>query len=220
MFSRLEDLQARLDVHRHRQALQAAQVARMEERERIGLQLHDGVIQGIYGVQLQMDACMGEIQDERAVACLNTSRDELTVIIGRMRQYIFGLQPGLDNGVPLRRALTDLFQAAHANSNAETEFYAQDGTLDHLSDEEAGALFQAANEGVASALSRGATLVKATVTGAEGSLCLQMSDNGSAAGDSRLPHPGTERAAVKVTSRAGHNLLTVTLPLATTSTQA
>jgi len=208
MFSRFEDLQGRLDLHRWRQAQQVAQMARMEERERIGLELHDGVIQDIYGVQLKLDACISDLKDEASVSCLNEAAIELTDIIGRMRQYIFGLQPTFDSRISLARALRDLLEAAHANSTAETEFHAEEGILDRLGREEAEALFELASEGVASAISRGATQVEASVTGDDESLLVRLTDNGRA---SVTP---ARRPAVKVAANDGFNLLTVSLPLA------
>jgi signal transduction histidine kinase len=221
MFSRLEDLQARLDLHRRRQARQVTQMARMEERERIGLELHDGVIQDIYGVQLKLDACISDLKDEASVSSLDEAVRELTDIIGRMRQYIFALQPTFNSGIPLSRALSDLLEAAHANGTAETEFHAEEGTLDRLGEDEAGALFQLANEGVASAISRGATQVKASVTADEESVCLQLSDNGRAAAQStQTPNVNRKQLVVKVVSHDGSNLLTANLPFAASAGRA
>ena len=62
IFGVLERMQALIESHRRRESKHVADMARMAERERIGLALHDGVIQDIYGVQLTLDGCLNDVE--------------------------------------------------------------------------------------------------------------------------------------------------------------
>jgi signal transduction histidine kinase len=80
----------------------------MDERERIAKELHDGIIQSLFavGMGLQGTALMtgnGEITGriERAV-------EELDRVIRDLRNYIFGLRPGILADRQLDQALRDL----------------------------------------------------------------------------------------------------------------
>ncbi|EEG78212.1 sensor histidine kinase [Dethiobacter alkaliphilus] len=66
----------------------------MEERERIGRELHDGIIQSIYGVGLKMEQSL-LLADKRLAEAkrqLRCGRDELDNIIQDIRDYIQELQ--------------------------------------------------------------------------------------------------------------------------------
>lgn len=82
------------------------------ERDRIGRDLHDGVIQGLYAVGLSLEE-VAELVDERpadAVARVDEAIDAIHRSIGEIRGFIIGLRPGLDT--------TDLIGgiAAHADN--------------------------------------------------------------------------------------------------------
>lgn len=82
------------------------------ERDRIGRDLHDGVIQGLYAVSLSLEE-VAELVDERpadAVVKVDAAIDAIHRSIGEIRGFIIGLRPGLDT--------TDLIGgiAAHADN--------------------------------------------------------------------------------------------------------
>jgi len=90
-----------------------AQVQRMavvEERERIGRELHDSVIQRLYGISLSLED-VPEIMTEappEAARRVDRAIDALHAAIGEIRVFIYGLRPGLPAPGDLRRSLLDL----------------------------------------------------------------------------------------------------------------
>ncbi|HVD02052.1 MAG TPA: PAS domain S-box protein [Candidatus Dormibacteraeota bacterium] len=87
---------------------QLSRLALVEDRERIGRELHDGVIQSLFAVGMNLEtsaaiAGPGDLQDrlQRAVA-------ELDRAIRDLRNYIFGLRPGILADRQLSQAIADL----------------------------------------------------------------------------------------------------------------
>jgi len=77
----------------------------MEERERIAKELHDGIIQSLFavGMNLQSTALMsGSPETSRRV---DKAVDELDRVIRDLRNYIFGLRPGILADRQLNQAL-------------------------------------------------------------------------------------------------------------------
>ncbi len=75
---------------------QSRRLAVLEERERIGMDLHDGIIQSIYGVGLALDYARMAIERRsgrwRAARSKNRSR-ALNATIRDIRSYILDLRP-------------------------------------------------------------------------------------------------------------------------------
>jgi signal transduction histidine kinase len=73
-------------------------LAIVEERDRIGKDLHDGIIQSIYAVGLSLEMVPELIEDEagreEAVARVDRAIDALHLAIADMRSYITELRPG------------------------------------------------------------------------------------------------------------------------------
>lgn len=87
---------------------QLSRLALVEDRERIGRELHDGVIQSLFAVGMNLEATAamagaGDVQErlQKAVAELDRS-------IRDLRNYIFGLRPAILADRKLGQALTDL----------------------------------------------------------------------------------------------------------------
>src|SRR5512147_2149378 len=79
---------ARLHENTHRLAV-------LEERERIGMDLHDGIIQSIYGVGLSLESTMHTIEEYPADAKEQVKRSigGLNQAIRDLRAYIMDLRP-------------------------------------------------------------------------------------------------------------------------------
>jgi PAS domain S-box-containing protein len=87
---------------------QLGRLALVEDRERIGRELHDGVIQSLFAVGMNLEASAaiagpGDLQErlQKAVA-------ELDRAIRDLRNYIFGLRPGILADRQLSQAIGDL----------------------------------------------------------------------------------------------------------------
>jgi signal transduction histidine kinase len=119
-------------------------LALLDERERIAKELHDGVIQSLFAVGMGLQAVAPATDDvtrqrlERAVL-------ELDQVIGDLRQYIFGLRPGILGSSRLADAMRRLgedFQdrcgvhtVVEVDSEVEARLGAQAGELLQLTRE-------------------------------------------------------------------------------------
>lgn len=74
---------------------QIKQIAVLEERERIGMDLHDGVIQSLYSLGLTLDYVKAIQQENPAESLekLNTATDSINSTINDIRTYIADLRP-------------------------------------------------------------------------------------------------------------------------------
>jgi two-component system, NarL family, sensor histidine kinase DevS len=85
---------------------QARSLALLRERERIAMDLHDGVTQSLYGVTLSLGALRrrhGDVANQDAV--LGSAISQLTEIIQGIRNYIFELRTGVPEGTDLESGL-------------------------------------------------------------------------------------------------------------------
>jgi signal transduction histidine kinase len=82
----------------------------LEERERIGRDLHDDIIQSIYAVGLSLEDSRRAVRQspERAEARLGTAIDTLNNTIRSVRGFIAGLEPKVLNGREFKTALKSL----------------------------------------------------------------------------------------------------------------
>ena len=89
-------------------------LALLEDRERIAKELHDGVIQALFAVGMGLEGTSMVATDPKVSERINAAVDELDNVIRDLRNYIFGLRPGiladreLDTAL---RALGEEFQA-------------------------------------------------------------------------------------------------------------
>jgi signal transduction histidine kinase len=82
----------------------------LEDRERIAKELHDGAIQALFavGMNLQGSALLAGSDDLRAR--IENAVEELDRVIRDLRNYIFGLRPGILADRQLDQALQQLVQ--------------------------------------------------------------------------------------------------------------
>ena len=93
-----------------------------QERQRIGMDLHDGIMQDIYAVTLGLELAHEDIESDPtlAKASIGRSIDQLHEVIRDIRSYIFDLRPRQFNG-DLCLALHDLGREFQDNSSIHTE---------------------------------------------------------------------------------------------------
>jgi two-component system, NarL family, sensor histidine kinase DevS len=96
--------------------LQRLQV--MEERERIGKELHDGVIQSLFALGMNLQA-MATSADQDLARRLESAVDDVDHAIRDLRNYIFGLRPGILADRQLDQAIKEM----------ATEFGARTGVV-------------------------------------------------------------------------------------------
>jgi signal transduction histidine kinase len=155
-------------------------LAVVEERDRIGKDLHDGIIQSMYAVSLSLED-VPELMDEdpaEARARIDRAIDALNATIQDLRGFIFGLRPELVDRTDLVGLLVALTEQLHQNSLVDVDLDLADGLVEpsaHVRAE----LLQIAREALSN-VARHARATKATVRLApEGDeLVLEIRDNG------------------------------------------
>lgn len=122
-------------------------LALLEERERIGMDLHDGAIQSIYAVVLRLDDCADRLDDhpDDVRAALEKGMDDLNKVIQDIRSYIFDLRPEVLQG-DLESALQDLVQGVRVNALLDAEVEVEGDLNGALTEEQAVELFHIAQE--------------------------------------------------------------------------
>ena len=131
---------------------QGRRLAILEERERIGMDLHDGIIQSIYGVGLTLEYARLEIDKDPQTAQekILQSINGLNAAIRDLRAYILDLSPRqLHGDETLEDGIQRLLAEFRANSLAEATLKTTNNQLAQLSRENALALFHICQEALA-----------------------------------------------------------------------
>lgn len=137
---------ARLHENTHRLAV-------LEERERIGMDLHDGIIQAIYGVGLALESTLHTIEEDPADAKtrIEHSIDSLNQAIRDLRSYILDLRPRQMGNDGLMSGLKRLATEFRANSLTEVALTGPEDDLMDLPPSQSLALFHICQEALANA---------------------------------------------------------------------
>ena len=159
----------------------ARRFAILEERDRIGMDLHDGIIQSIYGVGLSLENALHTVDEDKdlAKARIKQSIEGLNQSIRDIRTYILDLRPrqlgndGLMNG--LKRLATEY----RANTFAEVTLKGPQKGLDDLLQARSLALFHICQESLANAAKHaGAKRVDINVWTTDDRVIMEVRDNG------------------------------------------
>jgi signal transduction histidine kinase len=160
---------------------QAKRVAILEERERIGMDLHDGIIQSIYAVGLTLDSIRVMVRDkpDDALKHLENAIDTLNANIRDIRAYILDLQPSRLRGSDFEEDLARLSREFKANSLIEIDLHVEDEALGNLAGETSTNFLQIAQEALANVAKHAqASRVWLTVRIMDEWVYLQIIDNG------------------------------------------
>ncbi|RAN76290.1 hypothetical protein B5P43_23465 [Bacillus sp. SRB_336] len=111
--------------------LQARQTLQMravhEDRRRIASNLHDLVIQHLFGVGLRLQALTSRIQPAKAAAELDSFVDQIDGTIRDIRRSIFALNQPIDDGIGLRSRILNVVTATPFSFEPRVYF---DGPVD------------------------------------------------------------------------------------------
>lgn len=110
--------QAAIAIENARLYEQVERVSVLEERHRIRMDLHDGVMQSLYGVGLLLEDVADRLDEEpaHAKAQLLRSVDRLNAAIADLRGYVLGLRPVQASDQPLTTSLGLLADQARSNA--------------------------------------------------------------------------------------------------------
>jgi len=129
---------------------QVGRLAIVEERSRIGMDLHDGVIQSIYAVGLILESARLQMYDEpeEADKSVRLAIAGLNDAIRDIRNFILDLRPQRFSG-DLNQALGRLIREFQANAMIPVHFSAQASTLSALAPAVARTIFLTTQEALA-----------------------------------------------------------------------
>ena len=113
---------------------QLQRLAVVDERERISKDLHDGIIQNMYGVSLSLEDVPELMDTERTEAVERVERaiDSIHLAIQDIRNFIFGLRPGLLEGAPLVGGLASLVDEHRHNTFIDLELRVPESIVEPL----------------------------------------------------------------------------------------
>lgn len=188
---------------------QAGRLAVAEERDRIGRDLHDGIIQSLYAVGLSLEDVpdlMTEAPDEAAER-VDTAIESINLAIRDIRNFIYGLRPEAVDGTQVVAGLAAL--AEEVRHGGLVDVIAQlDPAADPGLDAEAGGeLLNLVREGLSNAV-RHAQARRISIelsAGAEGST-LVIADDGVGFDPARLVgagHHGLANMQARATAIGG-----------------
>jgi signal transduction histidine kinase len=160
---------------------QVQRLAIVDERERIGRDLHDGIIQNIYAVGLSLEDVPELVRDDpdEVERLVEHAIDSLHLTIRDIRNFIFGLRPELLTGVTLPVGLAAIVDEFRHNSMIHIEL--ETAELNRDPDPETTAhLLAIANEALSNvARHSGATQASVRVAAdPSGVVTLTVADNG------------------------------------------
>lgn len=161
---------------------QIQQLRVLQERERIGMDLHDGVIQSIYAVGLNLElvqALLAEGDNTSATERVTSAISSLNATMRDIRAYILGLRPLRFDKEDLIISLKRLITEFKVNTLINVEFSADELAEQHLTADRRLALCHIAQEALSNTARHGrATHVDVQLTVNEGAVVLVLMDNG------------------------------------------
>jgi two-component system, NarL family, sensor histidine kinase DevS len=159
----------------------ARRLAVLEERDRIGMDLHDGIIQSIYGVGLVLEHARLLAQEDPAKSQerIQQAIDSLNHTIRDIRSYILDLRPRQFGNENLLDGLRRLMMEYRVNTLAEANLSGTPDDLDDLPQPQAMALFHICQEALAnSAKHSGAKKVEIGLWATADRVMMEIRDNG------------------------------------------
>jgi len=111
---------ARLHEEAERTARELRRLEVLEDRERIAKELHDGVIQSLFAVGMSLQGLASMSGDDEVGRRLEAAVEDVDRAIRDLRNYIFGLRPGVLADRQLDQAIKELSAEFSARSDVVT----------------------------------------------------------------------------------------------------
>ena len=169
-------------------AIQNAQVhentrrlAVLEERERIGMDLHDGIIQAIYGVGLSLESTLMMIEENPSDAKEQVKRSigGLNQAIRDLRAYIMDLRPRQLGNNGLMSGIKSLISEFRANSLAMVSLSGPESDLVDLPQSHSLTLFRICQEGLANVAKHAKAMnVQISIWSTDDRVLMEIHDDG------------------------------------------
>jgi signal transduction histidine kinase len=160
---------------------QNQQIAILQERERFGMDLHDGVIQSIYAIGLMLDNSRHQLESAPAAAQdgIAAAITGLNQVIKDIRNYIHDLRSSQLSGHNLQQGLEELARDLQTYSVLTIDVAVDPAALKRLSAKQTGDLLQIAREALSNIRKHAhATRVSIRVQPDNSGIALIVEDNG------------------------------------------
>ncbi len=177
-------------------------LAVLRERERIGMDLHDGIIQSIYAVSLGLEVAAEELRagPPGAIHAVDAAIDQLSAVIRDVRSYIFELRPSrlsYDFSDSLTHMVHEFEQSSLAHVQAEIV-----PALPSLGEEQRTAIFHIAREALVNARRHaGSGSIRIALHSELDGVHLEVSDTGTGF-DPSVEVAGSHRGLRNMAARA------------------
>jgi len=156
-------------------------LAVLEERERIGMDLHDGIIQAIYGVGLSLESALHSFEDDPQDAKTRVQRSiaSLNQAIRDLRGYILDLRPRQMGNEGLMSGLNRLITEFRANTLANVELTGTENEVKDLPQSHSMVLFHIGQEALANVAKHAkAKQVDISLWSTDERVLMEIHDNG------------------------------------------
>jgi signal transduction histidine kinase len=172
---------AGLSIENARLHVNARRLAVLEERNRIGMDLHDGIIQSIYGVGLTLEGTK-HLVDEDTTATkekIDHAIDGLNQAIRDLRAYILDLRPRQLGTDGLMSGIKRLIAEYRANTFSEVHFMPPESDMKELTQTQSMTLFHICQEALANAAKHAkAKVVQITLWTTDDRALMEIHDDG------------------------------------------
>ena len=173
--------QAAIAIENARLYEQTERVSVLEERHRIGMDLHDGAIQSLYGLGLLLEDAAERIEREPAAAreVILRGVDRLNAAIADLRSYVLGLRPVRGSDRPLTESLSNLAEQARSNALLDVDLAISDDAAESLDPATREAIFYIAADALGN-VARHARAQRASIRLflRDSDVVLEVTDNG------------------------------------------
>lgn len=170
---------AAIAIENARLSEQLRRLAIVEERDRIAMELHDGIIQSIYAIGIRLEiARTTRADDSELNSQLGGAAQDLNRVIEDLRHYIQDLKRGVDFSVSLHEQLREIAEGFHNVSSARLVIDVATG-FTYLTDERLHTLVQVIREALSNIVRHsGATEVYLELHETMRQITLSIADNG------------------------------------------
>lgn len=162
-------------------SVQNRQIAVMQERERFGMNLHDGIIQSIYALGLMLDDASHRVVNEPAVARERMAKaiKGLNDVIHDIRNYIKDLQPTRYASHNVQQGIEEIVRSLRSSAPLDVRIDIDPGAVAVATRVQSSELLLVAQEALTNIHKHAqATGVDLRLERRDGDLCLIIIDNG------------------------------------------